>query len=283
MLKKTLIAIISLAFLASCTPKEDGIRYDFKDPKNELPNVETNITINQILLDEDKIAFDLYQDRPDLKLKEKDYQKDMALTVDLPIGLQPRLMYATEVNEPAFDMGTMCDRPRFPHRCEITLEKGTAEKSHKYFIRTVFEDETYAEKIIDIPFPEKLASPEILTPKAKPAQNSKLKMSFKDIGADNYEVRIELCKPYGNDGINPCLDGETYFIEKQNGELKLTENTSVYSPKLSIEKDIVTLESSLGLSFEESIGYSVLAHKKGVVGDKIPTYLTSYSSASFTK
>jgi|GEM_PF-1618579 len=283
-MKKLLIAIISLAFLTSCAPNEEETRYDFKDPKTELKNTEVDIKIDQVLLDGGTLSFDLYLERPELNLKAQDYEGPGTLTVDLPLELQPRLMYAIDTDEKEFDMGPMCDRPRFPHRCDIRKDEGK-EFPTQYKITIVFEDETYAEKIIEIPIPEKLETPKIVAPTSTPAQNSKFSMSFKDIGADTYEVSMYLCIPYNNDGINPCLNGDEHIIKRQEGKLRFYNDTSTSKPMIEEKNGIVTVTSYYPINFSESVEYMVIAHKTGEIedksGNKIPTYLTSSSSVSF--
>ncbi|MFA7685700.1 MAG: hypothetical protein WCX95_02785, partial [Candidatus Gracilibacteria bacterium] len=166
MLKKTLLLVLSLMILSSCTkstPIEES-KYDIKDPKTKLRNVEVEMETTQILFNGTTLSFDLELERPDLKLKESDFKKDMALTDDLPIGLQPRLMYIVDPGTTEFGYGSMCDRPRFPHRCDTTIEPTDTEKIKKFLIQIVFEDDTYTEKIVEIPMPEKLAKSEITFP-----------------------------------------------------------------------------------------------------------------------
>lgn len=281
MIKKNLLVIISVIFLISCT-NPTVKDYDFDDPKKELPNVNAEMTISQILFDGKTLSFNLYLARPDLKLKETDYEKEMALTVDLPVELQPRLMYVSKPTETKFDYGSMCDRPRFPHRCEMEISSDNAGKNQEYMIKIVFEDNTYAEKLITVPAPQALPIPEITSPKTTPAQNSTFKMKFKDIGADKYQIAVRLCGPYGNDGINPCLEDDKYTLVKKSGKLEIeNSSTSKNTPTIITDKEIVTIESDYPIVFEESIKYEIMATKSGEIGDKIPTIITSSDSIIF--
>jgi len=292
MTKKIILILVSLLLLISCekqglinqdeTLPEKNF-YDNYDPKTTLENVSVEMPIKKIILDcKQYLSFDLELERPDLNLKESDFEGENLYTVDLPTGLQPRLMYSSDPNETKFNYGSMCDRPRFPHRCDETIDPLGKEKTIKRLIKIVFEDNTYAEKIIEIPIPEKLPSPEIVFPTTAPDQNDKFKMSFKDIGADKYDISFHLCHEYENDGINPCLDGGEYQMVRENGNLKLIENPySSTKPSQSIEKDIVTIETDRLLEFEESVVYEVVAYKDGKIGDNIPTLIISSSSISF--
>jgi len=262
--------------LSSCTnptPQEN--------PKKTLKNVEVEIKTTQILSNGTTLSFDLELERPDLKLKESDLKEDMALTVDLPLGLQPRLMYLTDPGTTEFGYGSMCDRPRFTHRCETMLQSTDTEKIKKFLIQIVFEDNTYAEKLVEIPIPEKLPKSDIIFPVTTPAQNDKFKISFKDIGADKYDVSFRLCQPYGNDGINPCLDGDDYQIVKEDKfKLKLLTNSTA-KPTKSMGKDIITIESMYPITFQESVNYTVIATKTYDLENGTKVYLTSENLVSF--
>ena len=278
-MKKTLLAIITVILITGCTQKEEDKKYDFKDPKNELENAKIEVSIDQILFDGERISFDLYLQKPDLDLDEKDFDKEMALTVDLPIQLQPRLMYLTSPNEKEFGYGSMCDRPRFPHRCETSVEDKSA-KSVTYGIQIVFEDETYAEATVEIPIPEALKTPEIISPSRTPEQNSTFDMTFKDVGADTYEIAMHLCEPYGNDGINPCLNGTEHTIRRVDGKLKFFNDNSTSKPLLEEKSGNIIFTSYYPVNFTESVEYSVTARKTTNIND-INVILTSYSSINF--
>lgn len=283
MFKKFFLLIISLMVLSSCTnpaPVEES-KYDIKDPKTSLRNVDINTKTTQILFNGTTLSFDLELERPDLKLNESDFKKDMALTVDLPIGLQPRLMYLVDPDTTKFGYGSMCDRPRFPHRCETTLEPNDTTKTKKFLVQIVFEDDTYAEKIVAVHIPDALPSPDIIFPTTTPAQNENFRISFRDIGADKYDVSFRLCYPYENDGINPCFDGDNYQIIKEDQfKLKLLTDSTA-KPTESMGKDIITINSMYPIIFQESVNYTVVATKIYTLEDNTKVYVTSENMASF--
>jgi hypothetical protein len=281
MFKKISFLIISIVLLTACNNNSEDSKYNIKDPKNTLKNVPINIETTQILFDGKRVSFDLSLSRPDLKIKETDYEKEMALTVDLPLTLQPRLIYAGEPNDENFNDGYLCDRPRFPHRCEYEIAAN--ETSHQFMIRIVFEDDTYTEKLIDVEIPTELPKSEITYPTTAPTENSTFKMTFIDVGADKYEAEFRLCKPYGNDGINPCLDGGTYYIYRENGKLSIANDYNVYPISLTEKDGSITLQSTFPLWFEESVEYVVTATKDSKNSTKIPVITTSTNSISFSK
>lgn len=281
MFKKISVLILSLLLLAACNNNSEDNKYNIKDPKNTLKNVTVDIQPSQILFDGENLSFDLYLARPDLKIKEPDYEKPMALTVDLPLGLQPRLMYAGAMHDEKFDNGFLCDRPRFPHRCEQKV--APTDTNYYFMIKIVFEDDTYAERLINIVIPPVLAKSEITFPTEEPTQGSTLKMSFADIGADEYKTEFRLCRPYENDGINPCLDGERYILSRVKGKWKITNDTSVYPISISEKDNIITIQSTHPIFFQESAEYLVTAIKNSINGAGIPVITSSTSSTSFPK
>ncbi|MBI4975297.1 hypothetical protein HZC20_01340 [Candidatus Peregrinibacteria bacterium] len=119
--------------------------------------------------------------------------------------------------------------------------------------------------------------PAITSPTSAPEQNSKFSVTFKDVGAKNYEVSLELCTKYKNNGINPCLGGKNYAIE--NGVLTATDNG-----KMEVKNGLITITSDFPIVYEDSMGYSVIAKKEGLLNDGItPYFLTNSDSNGFVK
>lgn len=212
-----------------------------------------------------ELQFDLYLRRPDLGLKENKQRKfgKHKYTADLPLPLQPKLMYVSDINDHDPESGRMCDRPRFPHRCivDVTIPEKGAKPVYKYLIKVTFEDDSYSEKEIDVPFIGFLEKPKILGPAALPNQGDRYSIKFKDVGAKAYEVYVNFCKPYGNDGINPCDDGIMYYVERRLGKLVARRYEGLPKPTLTVKDGIVELKSDFPLAFETSVQYRIKASK----------------------
>lgn len=238
--------------------------------KNYTPVPNLALHLDQIRrIEENKLEFDVYLERVELNLKQE--KKDpMTLTVDLPLELQPRLMYVSEPDDKEPENGSMCDRPRFPHRCEVTLKKNEKEKTVR--IKITFEDNAYAEKLLTVKAPKPLNNPKILNPKKAPEKGSKLKMRFRNVLADQYEVNVDLCKEYGNDGINPCLDSIQYNLKKINGKLVIQNNNQSFPAKIIEKKRYIEITSDFPLNYSESVTYAVKAFSEKTTKNGIKTY-----------
>lgn len=254
--------------------------------KNLINESKINLKLDKILLSDSNVfndpnwktfEFDVYLERPDLGLKEPINPGDL-YSVDLPLELQPDLMYVTSLEDHDPGSGMLCDRPRFPHRCSVSLSKQELGNSeYSFLIKTTFEDGTYAEKIITVPYPKDLEKPELVEPISVPKQGDKLDLKFKDVGADSYDVSVNLCKPYDNDGINPCLDGVHYSLVRKNNELVSETDSDL---EINVINEIVHLKSDFPIVFEESVEYSIVANLQGKIQD-IPTYITTAEYKSF--
>lgn len=253
-----------------------------------LQPTEVNFELDQVLLTSshdpetgDTFEFDIYLERPDLGIKQNiTYEDEMPLTVDLPTGLQPKLMYISEIDDIDPETGSMCDRPRFPHRCSVTLKGDELNKSaHEYLIKITFEDDTYVAKTITVQSPKALEKPEIMGPLDLPAQNSKFDVEFKDVGADTYDVNVYLCTQYNNDGINPCLDGTEYQISR----VKDTDNFVITyegdkSATVNAQNGFINVRSDFLLVFEESMSYNITATSTGKTSTNVKSIVKSYDS-----
>lgn len=266
----------------------DSYREEHKPDTLIFGKAEVNFEINQILLTSsndpkigDTLEFDIYLERPDLQLKENiEYDIEMPLTVDLPIPLQPKLMYVSTIDDKDQTTGAMCDRPRFPHRCSWTFIGDELTKSeHTVLIKLTFEDDTYVAKEITIPHPKALDKPEIVGLAKTPDQNSKFDVEFKDVGANEYDISVELCKPYGNDGINPCLDGTMYHLTRDKDSNTFTVSYGGdTTAQVNVQNGLIKVKSDFLLIFEESMSYYVIATLKGKTGADITTLVTNSDS-----
>ena len=112
-----------------------------------------------------------------------------------------------------------------------------------------------------MPYTGFLAEPKILAPTTLPNQGDKYSIKFKDVGAKAYEVYVNFCKPYNNDGINPCDDGFMYYVERKLGKLVTRKYEGLPSPILTVKDGIVELKSDFSLKFETSVEYRIKAFK----------------------
>lgn len=258
-------------------------------PPEPYKKSQVNLTLDQVLLKDfsklgydNSLEFDLYLERPDLSIKEP-INNDGLYTNDLPLELQPKLMYVSDVSDKVPDSGNMCDRPRFPHRCSVTIDEKNLKSEYTFLIKITFEDDSYAAKEITIPVPKSLDIPEIIEPTSIPEQNSTVEMKFKDIGASYYRVDVNLCHPYQNDGINPCLDSVTYILNREGDNLILESGDEYTSPGISLNEGIVEIKSNFPIIFEESVEYYVQAILISKLENGIGTYVESNDSKVFQK
>lgn len=255
--------------------------------------VDVTLTIDQIILTEmngepdgNNLAFDLYISRPDLNLNEDvEYpDNDMPLTVDLPLSLQPKYMYISDLDDTDPNSGSMCDRPRFPHRCEATiLNSELGKENYSYLIKITFEDGSYAAKKVTIPYPETIEKPEITAPTQEPAQTSTLDLKFKEVGATYYQVFVERCGKYQYNGINPCLDSIEYGLKRDGkGGLMEAYPSEFHIPSITIENGIVHITADSIMNFEESVNYTVTATKELTDSEGIFRTVKNTDSKTFT-
>ena len=256
-------------------------------------NVEASLKIDQIILDENidsesniDLSFDLYISRPDLGLDEDvEYPgNDMPLTSDLPKELQAKLMYVSEIGDEDPNSGHMCERTSFPHRCSVTIsQKDQGKENYDYLVKITFEDNSYAATKVTIPYPTTLHKPLIVEPTEEPSQNSKLDLKFQDVGATYYEVIVERCGKYLNNGINPCLDDTKYGLKRtENNELKEAYPSEINIPIISITDGIVHVSSTADMQSEESINYTVNARLESEING-IATITNSSDTKTFTR
>ncbi|MDP2642430.1 MAG: hypothetical protein Q8P62_01140 [Candidatus Peregrinibacteria bacterium] len=240
------------------------------------------LTLDNVSWRGDKfLNFDLYLERPDLALSEPIGSTDDLYSSDLSDAINPQLMYVSTTDDEDPESGNMCDRPRFPHRCSVTLKENEAKKSsNDFLIKITFEDGTYLAKEISVPMPERLELPAISSPSVLPKQDEAFQVQFKDVGADEYTVEVNMCQPYADNGINPCLDGGSYVLQRKDGKLVLAEPDVSSKPVVSEKDGMIEVKSDLKLKFTESVEYYVTAVKRGEV-DGVKSFVDLTDSKSF--
>lgn len=227
------------------------------------------------------LNFDLYLERPDLGLKEPVGENDDLYSADLSDAINPKLMYVSETSDLEKESGNMCDRPRFPHRCSVNLKGDDAKKSsHDFLIKITFEDGTYVAEEISVPMPKKLELPAISEPSTLPKQDEAFNVKFKDVGADEYTVEVNMCHPYADNGINPCLDGASYVVQKKDGKFVIAEPDVSSKPVVTEKDGVIQVSSDLKLKFTESVEYYVTAVKRGLAGG-VKSFVDITDSKSF--
>lgn len=277
---------------------------DYKSYKPEplvLKSAEVNFQLDQILLsiinstntayfEGNNFEFDVYLERPDLNLKENiEYDIEMPLTVDLPLALQPKLMYLSDIDDTDPESGSMCQRPSFPHRCNDTLSADELKLASKdYLLKITFEDGSYVAKKITVKIPKALNQPEIVTPaKDSAVQNTKFNVTFKDVGANIYEVSATMCKEYNNDGINPCLDEKKYNLTRSGNTFIIKDsNGAVISPSdasVEVKDGQITLKSNVTISFELDANYTIIATSTGKNSDNVKTLIITSATVNYKK
>lgn len=255
------------------------------DAINKLPSSTVAFRLDYILERPGVREFDIYLERPDLGLKQPP-QQDGVYTKDLPLALQPKLMYVSEVTNRKRDSGLMANRPSFPHRCTIKITPG--EQAKTVLVKIVFGDNTYAEKEITIPSIGKLDEPIILEPKSAPKDGDKFQISFNDVDATAYTVDMRICHPYRNDGINPCLKGVEYILIRNLGNLiwqKMNYEDIHAAPTITVKNGIVEVSSPLQYDFakdDESVRYLIKAIATGMTNDGVKTYIESKYEIEYT-
>ncbi len=213
------------------------------------------------------LDFYLYLDRPDISVSEPMNEGGDVYSSDLPKSINPKFMYVSEVKDENKDSGNMCDRPRFPHKCSVQLTPSEAgNTSNDFRIKITFEDGTYVTDEVTVPMPKKLELPAISEPSTLPKQDETFHVKFKDVGADTYNVEVNMCKNNVKSGINPCLDGVSYTLQRKDGKLAFAE-PDVSSKPVVVEKDgFIEVTSSLKLKFTASVEYYVTAAKTALSG-----------------
>ncbi|MDD4902302.1 MAG: hypothetical protein PHE24_04135 [Patescibacteria group bacterium] len=234
--------------------------------------------------------FSVYLERPDLGLKQENCLNPAGTiyTSDLIAGLQPKRM-VFDYDSPdspissARDAGNGCDYLYFPHSCVMNLTATSAPI--QVLMKVAFQDGTFAEQMIAIPFAGKLADPSIFEPKAMPKNGDKFALRFKDVGADIYQIRVEVCHPYENNGINPCLKGWVIYLNKEKGKIVLDRtDRDVNGLKISTADGAVVLQSDQPFDIaadDNKVRYTITADKSGQIADGVGTTIESNFSITY--
>jgi len=252
----------------------------------EKPGVRPDLNLTE------QINFTVFIERPDLKLKQEACVNPdgyiYTSVSNLTAALQPKRMlydYATAASpiSTARDSGNACDYSYFPHSCVMDIK--ATDQPVEILLKAAFEDGTYAEQKLAIPFVGKLADPVLEEPKIRPKNNDKLALRFKDVGADSYKVKISICHLYQNNGINPCLKGWDIDLARKDGKMVLVESSpSIDGLLITGNKDAVILQSEQPIIFaaeDNSVNYNITADKNGETADSIATSVESVYNASY--
>ncbi len=225
---------------------------------------EISYRLESITVNDEELSFQIYLEREDLRLIQPDNDGNLLIS-ELPIGVRPQSIVSEGLN---------CILDEFPHVCTAS----DMESVHSLTI--VFEDNMEGILEVKLPNVEPFNSPEITSPiigETKGSEMSRLK--FEEIGADQYIVTTSLCYPYANDGVNPCLDSESFEIIKNNdGEFVMEDNPNFYSAELNKRGADLELLFEFGddLAYYDTLIYEVAASKIGEV-DGVETFSESKS------
>lgn len=175
-------------------------------------------------------------------------------------GLQTDYVYVSGTDDLDPESGTLCSDSSDLINCVVSVDA----YSQPYLIKTTYENGDYSLSELTVPFPELMEAPSIVSPETTPAPGSTMEVSFEDTGADEYEVRVENCNEYNNDGINPCLDQVVYTVSMESGAptLPYLEWEDYYEPTVSWDNGVITVRSNFVIQFEETVEYRVTAQQK---------------------
>ncbi|MFA6547499.1 MAG: hypothetical protein WCT11_00970 [Candidatus Magasanikbacteria bacterium] len=220
--------------------------------------------------------------RPDLKLDQTKCVGISAYTGDLPVAIQPKRMVADYGKfDQKRDMGASCDYVGLPHSC--TLDITATDKPIDVLIKVAFQDNTYAEQKITIPYGGHMDQPVITSPLTAPKNGDNFSLQFKDVGANSYNLRVVYCHPYENDGINPCLFPLKINLQRIDGKMTITDSSNISGLTATVKNGVVILKSQMPLLSEEKddkIRYNIDASKSGKTNDGISTGVESTYSLS---
>lgn len=258
-------------FLNACSGWGEGGR---EAPLREL--VEAELTLNSVSLTEEGFRFSFFISRPGLGLSELNYPED-AYEEDLPLALQTESIYLSGIEDTELKSGSSCHFRYFPHPCEFEVDDYT----QPYLVKIKYADGDYSMTQVEVPVPEALATPTIVSPVKTPEQNSTFEIQFKDVGADSYDVYVANCGEYPNNGVSPCLDDDTVTVTMESGEPEILvydyEDADPYRPSVSMKEGVITLKSEFKMNFTVNVSYWIQAHKS-FVNEGVDTYTESEAS-----
>ncbi|MEK7672628.1 MAG: S-layer homology domain-containing protein [Patescibacteria group bacterium] len=228
----------------------------------------------------DHITFDFYINRVDLGVTEN-YSttiEESGTMASLSASLQTKEIYLTETGATDESSHITCINTYYPHGC--TVEVNPTKDEYNYDVVVEFKDGVTARKSITIKKPEGLSRPTISFPSTNPAQNSKLKVTFADVGADKYIVTARNCHEYENNGINPCLEEIVYTLTRVGNSFNVNfmgeaEDDADY-PKVVISNGSITVSSNFVVNYGSGVEYWVEASITNTV-DNIKNTTTNYA------
>lgn len=240
--------------------------------------------VSEVLLDlregYNELTFFFYLERPDLGLKEPLTQ---GLVADLPSPIKPQwIMVTSDPRRRDPEQGSTCDAARFPHKCTIGLSENLVDSRQTVLVKVAFEDGHEGIGEIVVPRPPTLARPEILEPSTLPQQGSSLKIRFKDVRAPHYDIGVKFCS-HTQGGINPCLDGIEYFLERRGEELFFPQSYPRFPPRLTMTGGVVTVQSDLPVRFDSELKVSVEAGQVTRSKEGVRMVTRSYSTRSLLR
>jgi hypothetical protein len=158
--------------------------------------------------------------------------------------------------------------------------------SKDYLLKITFEDGSYVAKKINVKIPTPLSKPEITFPIAgSTVQNSKFNVTFKDVGADTYDVSATMCEEYKDNGINPCLYEISYQAKREGNTftLKDSNGTSTNDATVTVKDGQINVKSNNPITFALDMSYTVIATDIGKNTDGVKTLLRTSATQLFTK
>ncbi len=248
--------------------------------------VEAELTLHHVSLmndddiEVDSLTFTFDISRPALGLSTLGYPDDMR-EEDLPLSIQTESIYLSGLDDRELGSGSWCHSGYSPHPCEFEVD----EYTQPYLLKIQYKDGDYSITELEVPIPEALPTPTIVSPVKTPEQNSTFEVQFEDVGADTYEVQVSNCGEYNDDGINPCGDDQDYTVTMEAGEPEIFlydwEEEDPYQPSVSMKDGVITLKSDFRLKFTVSVDYWIQAGKS-LTNEGVETYMESDASLSLS-
>ena len=239
-----------------------------------------------------RLGFDFYLGRPASRLSQEPFDDGKRSPDDLPEAIRA---HSLEIHTPdrrysgaACRAICACQLDALPHTCrEIPLaDVEVQDRPTSTFLLDVgFADGAGGTVSLDVPNPPSLDAPAIIEPSVAPRQGDALRLSFIDVGADVYEVRVSLCREYGNDGINPCLDGRQYLLMRRNGVLGAYDwgGVKLSEARVRVVQGAVTLESSQRLRYAVRVSYNIVGKRRSRGADGIELATENAAERSFER
>jgi len=249
---RTLLIVMVLTTVAmaftSCT-----------NTQNEPLSMEiSKVDINILPENQNTVDAYIYLKRKDAGFAQPENEDGKIKEGNLPKALQVKTLVLTQKDG---NNTTNCETDSFPYKCTISLSKDDFEKNKfSYIVNTTFEDGVSQKGKLNITLPPLLSELKINKPTSLPKNNSKMNVSFTDVGADLYNIKIESCEQKKED---ICTELVTYKIK--NLEHGLFDESGIESEKLSpiikIKDGEISLSSDFIVSYSEKLKLSIVAEK----------------------